>query len=125
VFKFGFYYNTDKVPSKKGGYVQLSAFGVNKFCVLGEMLGWAKGINNIGGTLEISHLCHNPLCTIPSHVVAETRRDNNARKGCKVWVDCPHDDCQLKVKVCDHQPMCIRFAEGYETWEEFKAWGLH
>ncbi|KAK4152548.1 hypothetical protein C8A00DRAFT_34746 [Chaetomidium leptoderma] len=26
---------------------------------------------------QISHLCHNPLCTIPAHVVVETPRENN------------------------------------------------
>jgi hypothetical protein len=78
----------------------------------------------VEGRDQVSHLCHNPLCTIPAHVVVESVAANN-RKGCKVWVDCPHEGCELKVRVCDHEPMCIRYVEGYETWEEFLRWGLH
>ena len=109
----GFCWVTTMVPTKKRGYIQLSYKGANKFCTLGEMLGWVKGMVTTRGQAEISHLCHNPLCTIPAHVVLESPVENNARKGCKSWVDCPH--CSSKIRVCDHQPMCIRHVEGYEA----------
>ncbi|KAK3290606.1 uncharacterized protein B0H64DRAFT_52502 [Chaetomium fimeti] len=120
--KSGFYYNTVLVPSKNGGYVQLSFEGANKFCTLGEMLVWAQGFV-VEGAMQVSHLCHDPLCTVAAHVVRETAAENNRRKGCVVWVDCPH--CCLKIRVCEHAPICIRYAPGYETLAEFLEWGLH
>ena len=74
-------------------------------------------------TLQASHLCHNPLCTIPAHVILESVVDNNNRKGCQVWVDCPH--CELKIFCCKHRPACVKFCPGYETLEEFLDWGIH
>jgi hypothetical protein len=111
-------------PSKEGGYVQLSFGGANKFCTLGEMLGWAAG-KSLSGDLQISHRCNRPKCTIPSHICLECPPCNNGRKNCLVLVDCPHDGCQLKILVCPHTPSCITDVEGYETWEEFLEWGCH
>jgi hypothetical protein len=57
----------------------------------------------------------------------ETAVRNNGRKNCIVYVDCPHGDegCGLKLIVCEHDPICIKHAEGYETWEEFLELGCH
>jgi hypothetical protein len=125
--KHGFCHTLDYAPTKANGYVQLSWRGANKFCTLGEMLGWAQGINTTTGCREaqISHLCHNPKCVIPSHVVLESPVENNRRKNCLVWVNCPHDGCEEKVFVCTHSPPCIKYALGWETWEEFLRWGVH
>lgn len=90
---------------------------------LGKWLVGRGGKKTIKGELQISHRCHNPLCTIPDHVVLESARDNNNRKGCAVWANCPH--CPLKVRVCPHEPMCIRYVPGFETWEQFVENGLH
>jgi len=109
-------------PSKEGGYIQVSSGGANKFCVLGEMVAWAKGVRPTQED-QVSHLCHRPTCVVPAHVTIESARANNARKGCRVWVDCPH--CPLKIFICDHQPACIRYAPGYSTWEEFRSDGVH
>lgn len=111
-------------PSKVGGYIQLSWEGANKFCTLGEMLGWAAGKYTTRPTDQISHRCHNPRCSIPAHVVVESAADNNRRKGCLVFVDCPHG-CPEKILVCPHKPCCIRFVPGYETWDEFFSGGIH
>lgn len=124
VVRNGFCYESVLAPSKEDGYVQLSASGANKFCTLGEMLGWAAGIHLSGG-LQISHRCNHPKCTIPAHVCAESCSDNNGRKNCLVWVHCPHDDCPLKILVCPHFPLCIKYTEDFETWEEFLKWGVH
>ncbi len=119
----GFCLDCQLAPSKENGYIQLSYGGANKFCVLGEMVGWASGIHLLGSTDQISHLCHNPKCIVPAHVVVESVKDNNSRKGCKVWVDCPH--CPLKIFICEHNPACIKFAEGYGAWEEFRNNKVH
>jgi Zinc-binding loop region of homing endonuclease len=121
VIKNGFCYDCVLAPTKSNGYIQLSWNGANKFCTLGEMLGWAAGLR--AKPLEqISHLCCNPKCTIPSHVIFESAAANNRRKGCKVWVDCPHKGCSEKIIVCDHSPSCIKYVPGYETWDEFLKW---
>ena len=111
------------VPSKRAGYVQLSWGGANKFCTLGDMLGWARGIHP-GEGMQVSHRCHNPRCMLPSHITIETPIQNNARKGCLVWVDCPHS-CEDRILVCSHLPSCIKFVPGFETWEDFIRWGVH
>ena len=48
-------------------------------------------------THEVSHLCHNPCCFNPDHVVVETRSLNRLRKTCakkglngKGVLQCPH-----------------------------------
>jgi hypothetical protein len=45
-----------------------------------EELGWAtKG----AGTLQVSHLCHNPGCFNPAHLLVEESWLNMARNSCK------------------------------------------
>ena len=119
----GFCYNSVLSPSKENGYIQLSVDGVNKFCTLNEMLAWAARLDLDGGK-QVSHLCHNPKCTIPAHVCAESVSDNNRRKGCLVFIDCPHR-CAEKILVCPHRPLCVKHVPGYETWEDFLKYGIH
>lgn len=131
----GYCYLVDLAPSKEGGYAQVSVDRINKFTTLGKVLGCAAGLyidevlgrGVLGVKTEISHRCHNPLCTVPAHVLLETSAKNNGRKNCKVFTDCAHSDegCGLKQIVCEHEPMCIKFIEGYETWEEFLELGCH
>ena len=120
----GFCLEAELAPSKSNGYIQLSYNGANKFCVLGDMLGWARGVQ-AGDGEQISHLCGNPKCIIPAHVVVETVVENNRRKNCIVWVDCLHKDCSERLLVCPHNPLCIKYVPGWETWEEFLRWGVH
>src|ERR1700681_4019776 len=65
-----------------------------------------------------SHLCHHTTCKVIGHVVWEPSEDNQRRKGCAVWVDCPH--CNLKVWACVHEPKCIRFIPGI-TWDQYQV----
>jgi hypothetical protein len=122
VKKHGFCLESVLVPSKTNGYIQLSFKGANKFCTLGEMLGWAAGYEVSKPLDQISHRCHNPKCVLPSHVVVESARDNNNRKGCRVWATCPHEGCPDKLILCVHQPSCIKYVPGYDSWEEFVRW---
>lgn len=120
----GFCKKTSLKPTKNDGYVQVSWGGANKFCVLGELLLWAGGFCKSQGQ-QCSHLCHQPLCLEVSHVCLESVKENNDRKGCLVWVECPHKDCALKIFVCVHSPPCIKYAEGWEDWEHFLRNGIH
>jgi Zinc-binding loop region of homing endonuclease len=90
---------------------------------------WAKGVEldlRVEAQREqSSHLCHRARCFNPDHVVVETELKNQRRKNCPVWVDCPHDDCLLKVRACVHEPMCVRHCEGFASHKEFVANGLH
>lgn len=43
---------------------------------------------------DASHLCHNPRCVNPAHLVVESRRDNHARKNCV-------------LASCSHSPRCL------------------
>jgi len=102
------------VPNQKG-YRQPSLFG-KKPMVLHKIAYIAANGNPPPG-LEISHLCHNPACCKPAHLFAELGLPNNARKGCAVWVMCPHqhpNNQQRIVWVCGHgnptlnKPYCIK-----------------
>jgi hypothetical protein len=120
----GFCKLTTLKPSKEGGYVQLNYGGANKFAVLQQVLLWARGVTLVEVTDQCSHLCGNPLCTLPEHVCRESPQKNNNRKGCVVWWDCPHG-CEKKIFVCRHEPPCIKFVPGYASWEDFVENGIH
>ena len=109
-------------PSKKGGYVQLSSQGANKFAVLQEVLLWAKGEKAVYGD-HVSHLCDKPKCMLPEHMYLESPVVNNSRKNCGKIIKCA--DCPKHYQACDHSPRCITFVERYASWEEFLAEGLH
>jgi hypothetical protein len=113
-------------PSKEGGYIQLSWEGANKFAVLQEVVLWAGG-GFLGDGEQCSHLCGNPAYMTPGHVVAESELENQRRKGCPVWVDCPH--CALKINCCNHtsglRPKCIKYCAGFADTNAFGQSGLH
>lgn len=109
-------------PTKDKGYVQVSWGGANKFCVLGELLLWAQGITLVD-KYQASHRCCQPLCLIAPHVCSESITLNNLRKGCLVWVDCPHYG--LKILVYTHKPCYIKFCPGFDSWEDFLERGMH
>lgn len=109
-------------PSKEGGYVQLSYGGANKFAMLQEVVLWAGGVTKGYGD-QCSHRCCRPLCKVVGHICREDPQKNNERKGCVVWVQCPH--CELAILVCPHEPKCIKFTAGFSSWEDFVANGIH
>lgn len=109
-------------PSKEGGYVQVSHGGANKFAVLQEVVLWGEGREVCLGH-QASHLCAHSTCFKRGHIVSEEEQANQARRYCMVWVDCPH--CSLKIRVCQHVPMCIKFCAGYLDKDDFEARGLH
>lgn len=114
-------------PTKTNGYIQLSFEGANKFATLEEVLLWARGLD-LGLGEQASHLCGRPACLEKDHIVAESEIKNQNRKGCRVWVECPHrvkNNCKKKVGVCLHVPMCIKFAPGWEHPDEFEVYGIH
>jgi hypothetical protein len=57
------------------------------------------------GVTDASHLCHNPLCVRPEHLIVEPRVMNHKRKNClhKIQTPC----CGQTVLVCKHDPPCI------------------
>lgn len=72
---------------------------------------------------DASHLCHHSVCMTVGHVIWEDPSKNQARKGCRVWVQCPHGQemgCTLKVNVCPHLPRCIKTIPGVR-WQDFKG----
>jgi hypothetical protein len=117
-------------PSKEGGYVQISWEGANKFAVLQEVVLWARG-GFLGDGEQCSHLCGNPLCMTPGHVIAESELENQRRKGCVAWVECPH--CALKINCCCHgvfprsfpRSKCIKYCAGFADADAFRQSGLH
>lgn len=111
-----------RVPNKPGGYVQISADKVNHFALLQEVTLWAVSAF-VGVGEQCSHLCCQPLCCTLGHVIAESELVNQRRKGCLVWVDCPH--CNLKILVCPHLPPCVKYAPGWADQGQFLANGIH
>jgi hypothetical protein len=108
-------------PSASGKYVQVSYQGCNKFAVLQQVLLWADG-KDVMQDQHASHLCNNRLCTIRGHITPESPEQNNARKGCRVWVDCPH--CPMKLLLCTHNPPCIKYAQGFADMGDLCARGI-
>jgi hypothetical protein len=117
----GFCRVTTLVPSKIGGYVQVSYKGANKFATLQEVLLWAKGIYK--GSDQCSHLCGEPLCLCIEHVIVEDVTANNRRKGCCIVFPCSH--CDKWYLVCKHQPLCVTYVPGFKSWEAFLSYGKH
>lgn len=110
-------------PSKEGGYIQVSWKGANKFATLQEVVLWAGGCS-LGPGEQCSHLCCSPACFALGHIIAESEVRNQLRKGCLVWVDCPH--CSLKIVVCNHgEEKCIKYCDGYADAVAFSTEGLH
>lgn len=109
------------VPSKRHGYVQISANGFNKFAVLEEVVIWANG-QEVKEGCDASHLCHRKLCCNLDHVVSEPKPLNQSRKNCLVWIPCPH--CPLKIFTCQHSPSCIKFCTGFNNHEQFISEGI-
>lgn len=108
-------------PSAGGKYAQVSYQGCNKIAILQHVVLWADGLDVINDQ-HASHLCNNRLCTTRHHVIPESPEQNNARKGCRVWVDCPH--CPKKILVCLHNPPCIKYAQGFDDMAHLIANGV-
>lgn len=109
-------------PSKKNGYIQLSAGGANHFATLQTVLLWSKGLD-LGPGRQVSHLCDKPACLISTHITIESAVENNSRKNYGMVLGCFH--CEKKVLACKHTPSCITYVKGFSTWEDFVARGLH
>ncbi|KAK9361124.1 zinc-binding loop region of homing endonuclease-domain-containing protein [Lipomyces starkeyi] len=67
--------------------------------------------NLLYGDYEASHLCHQPTCINPDHLVVETRQANLSRKICAVKFDLKTRingrDYILKAEECPHSPRCV------------------
>lgn len=66
-------------------------------------------------TLELSHLCHNKVCTEKAHVYPEPSDYNKSRNGCPVIIfinEVPHPHC-------DHEPPCIASLEKQRTAKRY------
>lgn len=83
---------------------------------------------------DASHLCGNPNCINPEHLVWESHTLNLARRGCRVWVDLPMcGSCgvmpEKKLAICEHNQTenrrrCVKHCEGYASQRDFEANGL-
>lgn len=56
---------------------------------------------------EVSHLCHNPFCLDPTHLLWELHPSNEAREECRFTrkLKCPC--CDHTFSLCKHNPKCI------------------
>lgn len=72
-----------------------------------ETIGRTTAVNLVKRGYQFSHLCHQPRCFAPMHVILEPEADNRARNACKgvTWVRCPVD--QFLFNPCPHTPQCI------------------
>lgn len=137
-------------PTKKGGYVQLSWEGANKFATAGEVCLWAQGVSKPvqapevpkdyipeGSTVpgwtgrelaDASHRCNHPRCLVWDHVCLESHTANEARKGCPVWVTCSLScrecDGGRVIFLCPHVPCCIRAHPGYAGLDDLMTNGI-
>jgi len=120
-------------PTSGKGYSQVSGEGVNKFATLQELVLWAGGgakpaHSDKTDPNDVSHLCDQPACTVPSHVVVEAKDANNRRKGCVMAVRCSRKcrECNgsKDLFICMHKPSCVRFRDGYASFEEYLKNGI-
>jgi len=51
-----------------------------------------------------SHLCHNPACINPDHLVIESAHKNNIRVACPCWSNATNGEKQW---ICPHAPQCL------------------
>src|SRR5687768_16922928 len=122
---------TRNKPSKSGGYVQVSADGANHFMMLQHIVLCADGQSGMfdqNGVLpkgmHASHLCGNTRCMTIGHVHVGSVQANNQRKGCPVWIPCPHVDEGCKSPVilaCPHKPVCIKYVGGFASMDDVMA----
>lgn len=77
-----------KFPELAGVYVHFLASNIVLVARLKGKL--ARG-------LHCSHLCHNPMCVEPSHLVAEDPKSNTGRNACKECGNCS----------CTNTPSCF------------------
>jgi hypothetical protein len=119
--------------NKPGGYPQVSWQGFNKFATIGEVVLWAdsrhKPATPAGAEgVEVSHLCHQPRCTVASHLTVEGKTANGARKGCVPWTphqkDCTRCNGRGVTLLCAHEPPCIRYHDQYASQQDFLASGI-
>jgi hypothetical protein len=54
---------------------------------------------------QASHLCNKRECFNPDHLVAESIKTNNSRKGCPGDISCSH--CTQITWSCPHNPKCV------------------
>jgi hypothetical protein len=112
-------------PTKPGGYTQIHV-KANKAKPLwhhlalraaGRLESW-EVLWRGNQKLDVSHRCNDPRCGNPDHLVVESKKTNNQRKGCpgpavRVQVACPGDpaNCECSseqyVDLCRHEPRCI------------------
>lgn len=106
---------SDLAPSKKNGYVQVSIQGHNHLMVMQNLVlaasGYSSAVYDVN--VQASHLCDNRRCCTLGHIVPESAKLNNSRKGCRGWVPCPHTACTTPIFICPHSPPCIRYHSAY------------
>jgi hypothetical protein len=95
-------------PSKNKGYVQAS-YKQCRVQTINVLSFIDKEKRDVGQGMHVSHLCGNTKCYNPQHLIEESALQNNARKNCLVWVDCPHCNAGTGViMTCTHDPRCIK-----------------
>jgi hypothetical protein len=121
----GWCWLTSLVPTKAGGYVQVSFKG-HKFKTLNQMAGFMVYVRWPTAEEQASHRCSHANCFRPGCIVYESAQANNKRKNCAVWVTCPHADiCSRVVFVCQHDPPCTKHYPGLATSELFLSERVH
>lgn len=65
-----------------------------------------QGLYPISDDQEGSHLCNNPWCVRPSHIIWEVPDKNYSRKNCMTWIACPCG-CKNEWNPCKHNPQCL------------------
>jgi len=85
------------------GYHALCNKGKNKFKFYAHRLSYAAahGIDSlpIDRKSHVSHLCHNPRCVRPDHLVVESDLKNRSRNQCPYIIN--------QTFFCQHDPCCI------------------
>ncbi|PTD02334.1 hypothetical protein FCULG_00012036 [Fusarium culmorum] len=101
-----------KFGNRKNGYIQLNWNGAGKFAMLHQVLAWSRGLVAQGDD-QVSHLCGNPTCLVPEHVVIKSPAKNNGRKGCGMTVPCLcRASCTCWQFVCWYPIKCVSRAVG-------------
>ena len=118
---------------QQDGYVRVASHGCKDFVQAHWLALWSVGKYR-NGPEDASHLCGNPSCFVPEHLIWESHQLNMNRRACQVWVDQPPCECcgtqsVKKINLCSHADAnghhrCIKYCEGWADHVSFENGGL-
>jgi hypothetical protein len=93
----------------RGGYGQLSD---RRILLKSHRLSWEINLGSIPGGMMIRHLCHNPSCCNPSHLLPGTAKDNHLdmQKAGRMFVPAAREGKQYRNSRLTEEEVLVIYA---------------